>query len=68
MRSYTACRFMISALLVGGLGCAGIATIDGPGGSSGEGGKSGSGRLRVSARARVISRLKSVDGRNNRFF
>ena len=37
------CRFLITALLVGGVGCAGTATIDGAGGSSSEGGKSGTG-------------------------
>ena len=37
------CRFLITALLVGGVGCAGTATIDGAGGSSSEGGKTGTG-------------------------
>src|SRR4051812_8517447 len=43
MRMSLSCRFLITVLLAGGVGCAGTATIDGAGGSSSEGGKSGTG-------------------------
>ena len=44
MRIHTSCRFLITALLVGGVGCAGTSeTIDGTGGSSSAAGHNGSG-------------------------